>query len=203
MIADTKGNQHRQSQNIHLLQFNSSLNLIREGLASRGLSVEQIPGVISENLAAICHQCRIALSGEDLALLATVTAAPEATTDQLTPKLKRIQQGYCARTGCDSSFYEISYPDSGTVPWGDLLQSAASATDACVAKGEAHAGRSSTLGAIVHRVGKKQIGIAAFTFAVLAGLLYWQFRTPPYSTRPSGYSVNSNTVTFPEHRLPQ
>lgn len=73
--------------------------------------------VLRAGVRAHCPQCQFRLFGEDVLAL----AAHEAPAPETSPKLHRLAQGFCARQGCDSRFYEFSFEAVEGVDWGGLL----------------------------------------------------------------------------------
>ncbi len=73
--------------------------------------------VLRAGVHAHCPQCQCRLFGEDVLAL----AASEAPAPETSPKLHRLAQGYCARQGCESRFYEFTFDPVPGVDWETLL----------------------------------------------------------------------------------
>lgn len=73
--------------------------------------------VLRAGVHAHCPQCQFRLFGEDVLAL----AAREAPAPETSPKLHRLAQGYCARQGCESRFYEFTFDPVPGVAWETLL----------------------------------------------------------------------------------
>ncbi len=73
--------------------------------------------VLRAGVHAHCPQCQFRLFGEDVLAL----AASEAPAPETSPKLHRLVQGFCARQGCDSRFYEFSFDPVEGVDWDAVL----------------------------------------------------------------------------------
>lgn len=73
--------------------------------------------VLRAGVHAHCPLCQFRLFGEDVLAL----AASEAPAPETSPKLHRLVQGYCARQGCESRFYEFAFDPVPGVDWETLL----------------------------------------------------------------------------------
>lgn len=73
--------------------------------------------VLQAGVRAHCPQCQFRLFGEDVLAL----AVSEAPAPETSPKLHRLAQGFCARQGCDSRFYEFSFDPVEGVDWEAVL----------------------------------------------------------------------------------
>lgn len=65
---------------------------------------------------AECVQCGMRIAGE--ALIALSAPPPDEGHD---PRVERLRQGYCARKGCDSYFYRVSFRPHPGVDWASLI----------------------------------------------------------------------------------
>ena len=65
-----------------------------------------------EAIEGECVQCGIQVSGAEL-----VAAAGADPGDPCPPKVKRLSQGYCARNGCDSRYYRLSFGEVSGLDW--------------------------------------------------------------------------------------
>jgi hypothetical protein len=121
-------------------------------------ALRQRPGVEALNVLragvhAHCPQCQFRLFGEDvLALAASQAPAPETS-----PKLHRLAQGYCARQGCESRFYEFTFDPVPGVDWETLL----AALDAALgAQAEAAATEAAAPAAAAAAPGRTRLRVA-------------------------------------------
>lgn len=77
----------------------------------------QVPGAavaaaIRNHVAAECVQCGIKVAGDELlALIQGEVGTAES------PRLQRLQRGYCARNGCDSYYYRVVFEATSEVDW--------------------------------------------------------------------------------------
>lgn len=58
--------------------------------------------------SATCVQCGITIRGDEL--LALVPSASDTGTPPPSPRVARLRLGYCARQGCDSTYYSVRLP---------------------------------------------------------------------------------------------
>lgn len=77
----------------------------------------EVLAVLRAGVHAHCPQCQFRLFGEDVLAL----AAHEAPAPETSPKLHRLANGYCARQGCESRFYEFTFDPVPGVDWETLL----------------------------------------------------------------------------------
>ncbi|MBX3744003.1 MAG: hypothetical protein KF833_01715 [Verrucomicrobiae bacterium] len=63
-----------------------------------------------------CVQCGMKVSGE--ALMALTAPPPDEGQD---PRVERLRQGYCARKGCESYFYRLSFRPWPGVNWPSVI----------------------------------------------------------------------------------
>jgi hypothetical protein len=105
----------------HLEQLSSffwKLDQPLKGLAaSQSISLSQLHAAVS----AECVQCGIVVPGEVLFALAEPPAQETGAPDA---KASRLRQGYCARRGCDSYYYRITFSDLPGVDWQSALAAA-------------------------------------------------------------------------------
>lgn len=90
---------------------------LKEVAASQGISLSQLHAAVS----AECVQCGIVVPGEVLFALAETPAQDTGAPDA---KVSRLRQGYCARRGCDSYYYRITFSDLTGVNWQSALAAA-------------------------------------------------------------------------------
>lgn len=88
----------------------------------RHLRGAQIPaesaeaGSLDTGVKAECTSCQLILSPQDIKTLGS-------DEGERSEKVKRIEQGYCGRAGCNSYFYDLTFPDRPGVDWGGLVAS--------------------------------------------------------------------------------
>jgi len=73
-------------------------------------------------IAGECVQCGVHVSGQEL--LATVGIGQTEARPQ---KLTRLSQGYCARNGCTSYYYRLTFKSVPGLNWDDVLSLTATA----------------------------------------------------------------------------
>jgi hypothetical protein len=82
-----------------------------------GPGEEKLRPALDSALAAECVLCGITLTGSEL--LAIGAAAEESAGDN--PKLARLRQGDCARNGCRSYFYRLTFTPHPDLDWAKVL----------------------------------------------------------------------------------
>jgi len=100
-------------------------NLART-LAETGAPAAAVRETLANLVEAQCVQCGIRLSADDLLALAD-TGEPDPA---LAPKAARLRQGYCARSGCESYYYQITCRPGGGVDWNKVLAGVETAAQA-------------------------------------------------------------------------
>ena len=90
-----------------------------ETLTRRGLGPESALAAWRAEVAAICPRCGISVSGAELFALAHPPAAETSSA-----KIGRLRLGDCARSGCDSYHYQLTFKMHGEFDWMDILSQA-------------------------------------------------------------------------------
>jgi hypothetical protein len=90
-----------------------------EALTRGGLSPEHAASVWRAEVAATCARCGITVTGAELLALSQPPAAETASA-----KTGRLRLGDCARSGCNSYHYLLSFKAHGQVNWQDFLSQA-------------------------------------------------------------------------------
>ena len=142
------------------------------------------------NLQAKCVQCGIALTDRELAaLLDPNTTSP--TEGQ--PRLRRIRQGYCARRSCDAYFYEVTFTsnDPGVE---SLWANASEQVSGQILSGSAEIHTSRFWQSAVDSDKGRDLLKGAGVMLALGLILWWNFRTPGWASRPSGYRPDPTSV---------
>ena len=102
---------------LHTSQLAGLIARLQHGLTRQGVGPDESSALLASSLSARCVSCGIELSGEELLQL----VAPVDPSVPSSHKLERLKQGYCARTGCDSYFANLSLLPTAGVDWGKLL----------------------------------------------------------------------------------
>ena len=92
-----------------------------ETLKRRGLRPESALAAWRAEVAAICPRCGISVSGAELFALAHPPAAETSSA-----KIGRLRLGDCARSGCDSYHYQLTFTMYGDCDWMNILSQAES-----------------------------------------------------------------------------
>jgi hypothetical protein len=92
---------------------------LAEALRRGGLGPEKALAVWRADVAAECTRCGIPVSGDELFALSQPPAAEHASA-----KIGRLRLGDCARSGCDSYHYQLTFSIHGQVDWAALLSQA-------------------------------------------------------------------------------
>jgi hypothetical protein len=99
----------------HLLKLAPFCQALGEALGGSGLAPDQALGVWRAALTAQCARCGIPISGEELFALS------QPPGENPSPKIRRLRLGDCARPGCDSYFYRLSFRAHPALDWPALL----------------------------------------------------------------------------------
>ena len=89
---------------------------LAEALRRRGLGTENARTAWRAGVAAECARCGISVSGDELFALSQPPVAGKPN-----PRIGRLRTGDCARSGCDSYHYQLTFKMQGQVDWADLL----------------------------------------------------------------------------------
>jgi hypothetical protein len=99
----------------HLLKLAPFCQALGEACSRSGLAPDQVLGLWRAALTAQCTQCGIPISGEELFALS------QPPGDNPSPKIRRLRLGDCARPGCESYFYRLTFRAPPPLGWPDLL----------------------------------------------------------------------------------
>src|SRR5688572_28573899 len=99
----------RQEHRQRLARFCAAL---AEAVNSAAAADRTCRQAVEAALAAECVQCGLRMTGSELLALgeADLPGNPNA-------KLCRLRQGYCARNGCDSYYYRLTFETHPAVDW--------------------------------------------------------------------------------------
>ena len=181
---------HVFRQQVHVVHFIRTLAALREAWESRVHTVPPDPP-FPERLQARCIQCGIALSREELAWLLQHGIAPPAPH----ARLQRIQHGYCARRTCDSYFYDLTI-ETDDAAQAECLEQAAQSAGGAVYSGtreEASGWRSGLWSSCC----KPEVLVGFGAVAVLAFMLWWNYRTPSWAALPTGAKYQADGSSIP------
>jgi len=102
----------------HLLKLAPFCRALGEAIDRSGLAVEQPMEVWREAVTAHCARCGIVVSGEELFALS------QPPGDNPIAKIRRLGLGDCARPGCESYFYQLTFRAHAPLDWAALLAEA-------------------------------------------------------------------------------
>jgi hypothetical protein len=92
---------------------------LRTALPDSDPSGQTLRKAVEAALSAECVQCGMRVSGAELLALGEETI-PAASGK----KMNRLKLGYCARNGCDSLYYSLTFTAAAEIGWSKLLESA-------------------------------------------------------------------------------
>lgn len=137
------------------------------------------------HLQACCVECRIALTAQELA---TLISSGSDQTGNLSPRLRRIQQGYCARRGCTAYFYEIRFNSdhaNAEHVWDEISQQV---TGRVLSESNTEDALSSAVWrAAFTRYTPRELATVLGVLLTFALVLWWNLRTPAWATRATLY----------------
>ena len=100
----------------HLQNLAPFCRCLVDALQGTGLPPDEVLGALHDTVTAECVQCGIQVSGEELSALAQPPSPEHASA-----KIGRLRLGDCARKGCDSCYYRLSFQAHPKVDWPSLL----------------------------------------------------------------------------------
>jgi hypothetical protein len=103
----------------HLQKLEPFCRALAQTLGGAGVKPEKTLEEFKAGLTAECEQCGIHLSGEELYALSQPPSEKYANV-----KLGRLRLGDCARQGCQSYFYRLTFRDSPSLDWPKLIERA-------------------------------------------------------------------------------
>lgn len=162
-----------------------------QALGQAGVADEQLPGLFEASVAGECVQCGIRLTAEELLGLSETSPADGAANS----KVARLRQGYCARNGCASYAYLLTFNAHPIVDWPKILAAVESAGHEQHAEvaAEAEAQQIGRREARKKRVLKIAAGIALLLLLLL--LRQWITGGPiPILREPKKYTVDPASV---------
>lgn len=155
--------------------------------ATRALPIpeERVPALWM-GISAQCAACSIHVSGEEL------RASGRPASDSDAPaKITRLRQGYCARQGCESFFYELTFSHCPGVDWTKLLEH----TESILAEHERERDSEIRIREALWRVERIRLAgrVAAYLAAVALLFIAWQWHrggTIPLIRQPENFRVD-------------
>src|SRR5437879_188454 len=100
----------------HLQRLGSLFRSVGRALARNGLSKERGCALMQSGVAAECVQCGIHVSGEELFALSQPSEG-----GKISSKVERLRLGDCARQGCDSFYYRVTFQSGAETDWAAIL----------------------------------------------------------------------------------
>jgi hypothetical protein len=100
----------------HLQKLEPFCRALAQTLSGAGVKPEKTLEEFKASLTAECERCGIHLSGEELYALSQPPSEKYANV-----KLGRLRLGDCARQGCQSYFYRLTFRDSPSLDWPKLI----------------------------------------------------------------------------------
>jgi hypothetical protein len=175
------GSQNQIVRKIPVQALKYSLRTIFDAMREDGWTSEQVIDAFDSQLKASCPSCGLIFSGRELA---QIGARQHLGYHQ---KLLSLTSGHCGLKDCSSPAYEIVYPETSSISWGDLLDSAQQSSEAPKKKEEEPARLEA---AILEDPSRLLKGLIALILLLVAlSLVYWTYRTPSWSSKPSPYQV--------------
>ncbi len=169
-------------------RLGSVYSSLAAALSEAGLSGNQMNDIFSKHVRGECVQCGIQITGDEIGYIAVTDATPEASN----PKQARLRQGYCARNGCESRYYNIHFTDYPNVDWAKIREKAgglATATQSAVdeeATAKARAARK-------RRLIRLGVGVAAILILLLCRhILYYGY--VPLLQKPRKFAIDPASV---------
>lgn len=100
----------------HLLKLEPLCRLAAEELTEAGWAPEKVQEAFKQGVCAECVSCGIEVSGTELYALSQPPSAEYANA-----KIGRLRMGDCARKGCDSYYYRMTFQSVAGVDWKRLV----------------------------------------------------------------------------------
>ena len=116
--------EHVLTRQEHLLKLNPFCRALDKALALTGLPQEKLPEAWRAAVAAQCVQCGIEVSGKELFALSKPPSAELASA-----KIGRLRLGDCARKGCSSYYYRLTFHPYLEINWPEILAQAETIQD--------------------------------------------------------------------------
>lgn len=105
------------SRQVHLQELGRFTQTLLQALRLRGLTEEALTDLLTNSVVIQCHQCGFQpTAGGLLDLAAGISSSPKASAEAT-----RLSQGYCARSGCDSYYYDVNLREHPDFEWLDIL----------------------------------------------------------------------------------
>jgi hypothetical protein len=170
------------SRQEHLLKFEAFCGGLLDAVQKAGLGPEEARAAIRDHVSARCVACAMPVSGEELLAL-----AQPATAENPNPKVERLRKGDCARQGCDSFYYRVTFRKHPRLDWEKLAEQAPqgmveAAVEPAAAPSVASLPRFAWNGATVLRIG---LALAGVILVLVARQYYyggriWLIREPEH-----------------------
>lgn len=128
----------------------------------------EVEAAVRESVSAECVQCGIRLTGGELLVLGETKAEAGPSGS----RLGRVQMGYCARNGCDSRFYRVTFEAREGVDWSAIVPSTEIESDRSQGEARSLAPEEPMVGAPAFRPGPGRRGwLKVGAACVLLGIL--------------------------------
>lgn len=142
---------------------------------------------VQEAISAKCIACEIALDGKEILDFGSRDAeVEEAGTD---PRFERLKMGYCARNGCESLFYNVTFSPHPNVSWTSLIPAAHHYSDVNKAAAELAKTRRAQFITKHKNLIRAAIAVVALIIVFIARQ-YYMGGTIPFIRQPEEFQVD-------------
>ena len=156
MSGTAPPNSQTVQRELHLPSLPQFVVGLETALLAKGHSPEKARDLLTQHASAECLACGIKVKGEELLLLGPQSAAMDVSS-----KIARLRQGYCARQTCETYFYRVLLANLPDLDWAQLLAEAENSVAEQTAAPDVEQ-------LAKKRLARKQLGIR---LAVAAGIL--------------------------------
>ena len=158
-------------------QLRTFLLRLGEALKGQGVKPGELAEKLSSGLKVSCLECGMTLTAAEVASLAE-GEPPES------PKLRRLALGYCARNACRSNFYAVALLKDDA-QWSQAWAEGTDQTDSGIVTEELAPAAPGFWEVMVLRYGIPKLAMTGALVLIAIGMVYWQFRTPSWSSQPA------------------
>ena len=173
----------------HLHQLAEFCRGLRESFQRAGANPAHLEAIRS-HVSAECVLCGERVSGPDLLALAESEPSQPAS-----PRARRLRQGYCARTGCDSVYYRVTCASHPGMDWPKYLSAAEAVLEENAAsKLEAE---EAAKAALKQALRKRLLAGAVLLLCLLAARQLYLGGSIPFLRQPENFQVDRRPERSP------
>jgi len=160
-----------------------------------GLAPEKSDEAWRVGVAAECVRCGIRIYGEELHALSRPPAEEYANA-----KIGRLRLGDCARSGCDSYYYRLTFYPCPEVNWAEILAAIERDTEESAGQKAGEPAHNNGWRLLLHSSATRRVGVALAVVVILLVVRQWYIGGRiPLLREPHKFQVSPESTQFATH----